>query len=1033
MRIRARRARVCTVALIGAIALVVPGQIPASAEPKATPANPASATADRLSVYVGEVTSEQLAEFRKLGLDHEDVNSSRVVNGKVAVEAVLSGREAAKLASRGLKLTEKVVNTKRSLAAAEGVFRTYSAPGGIRDELSAAAAAHPGIAKLETIGTTIQGKPIRALKVTKNARYTPDGTRPAVLYMGGQHAREWITPEMTRRLMHRFLDGYGTDAELTQLVNTRELWFVPVANPDGYDFTFTDGNRLWRKNLRDNDGDGTIVPGDGVDPNRNYAYKWGYDEEGSSADPANETFRGRGPNSEPETKAIDALGKRIRFEYMINYHSAAELLLYGVGWQVSTPSPDDVINIALAGDDTVSAIPGYDPDLSAELYTTNGDTDSHLGAKYGTLGFTPEMSTCTTVSNLFPDDEWLAEDCQSDFNFPDDEALIQAEFLKNIPFALSLAKSAATPDSPISALGRTTPDFVVDAFDTSYGKEQLVATDARKSLRAKTVHWKVNGGRTKTAGVKEWKGGERYGDDGTDYYAEYRGKVTGTKAGDSVEVWFSGISVRPGHRGLVTSEHFTYRVAGDIGGKVLILATEDVTGLSPAQTGTSAKYAATIAASVNAAGYSTDIYDFDTSGRKAPHPLGVLSHYKAIVWETGDDIILRNQGQVGGTTAKAALDTELAVRDYLNEGGKLLATGQYSQYAPSANGAYFYNPYAPPECTTPNAAPCLAVFNDFQQYYLGAYVYVDDAGTLDDGSIYPVGGKTGAFTGFNGTLNGAGSAGNQGHSASFLTTSSFLAPSQFPQFPSVAGTGWTRPGGSPFDPHTGAYYVYSGQSDAAYKRLSKTVDLTASATGELRFWSSYDVEEDWDFLVVEAHEVGTDNWTTLPDVGGNTVTEAGQSCASGWSDLHPFITHYQTPDCTPTGTTGTWNALTGSSGGWTELAYDLSAYAGKKVEVSISYVSDWSTQGLGVFIDDATITAGGTTSFEADLGGWTVAGPPAGSGPTATDFKRTQTAFTEASTVVTPDTVYTGFGIEGFSPAERNSFVKRSLKHLLGY
>src|SRR4051812_48991268 len=112
MRFRARKARVCTVALIGAIALVMPGQTPASAEPKA---GPAGATADRLSVYVGEVTSEQLSEFRKLGLDHEDVNSSRVVNGKVAVEAVLSGREAAKLASRGLKLAPKVVSSKRSL------------------------------------------------------------------------------------------------------------------------------------------------------------------------------------------------------------------------------------------------------------------------------------------------------------------------------------------------------------------------------------------------------------------------------------------------------------------------------------------------------------------------------------------------------------------------------------------------------------------------------------------------------------------------------------------------------------------------------------------------------------------------------------------------------------------------------------------------------------------------------------------------------------------------------------------------------
>ncbi len=134
----------------------------------------------------------------------------------------------------------------------------------------------------------------------------------------------------------------------------------------------------------------------------------------------------------------------------------------------------------------------------------------------------------------------------------------------------------------------------------------------------------------------------------------------------------------------------------DIGGDVLILAVEDVTGLSPAQDGaTSAKYADEMAAALTAAGHTSDVYDFDTQGRKAPHHLGVLSHYDAVLWETGDDIILRAPGQVAGTTMKAALDIELSVRDYLNEGGKLLVSGKYALFAQAANGAYFYNPNAP--------------------------------------------------------------------------------------------------------------------------------------------------------------------------------------------------------------------------------------------------------------------------------------------------------------------------------------------------
>ncbi|WP_346040700.1 M14 family zinc carboxypeptidase [Actinomadura chokoriensis] len=97
--------------------------------------------------------------------------------------------------------------------------------------------------------------------------------RPVVVYQAAQHAREWITPEMVRRLLHHYVDGYGTDAELTKIVDTTELWFIPVVNVDGYDLTFQDGFRLWRKNVRDNNGDGQITGADGTDLNRNFPYK----------------------------------------------------------------------------------------------------------------------------------------------------------------------------------------------------------------------------------------------------------------------------------------------------------------------------------------------------------------------------------------------------------------------------------------------------------------------------------------------------------------------------------------------------------------------------------------------------------------------------------------------------------------------------------------------------------------------------------------------------------------------------------------
>ena len=477
-------------ALVGAAAVTA---APAGAAPQSSPGGV------DLEVYEGEVDAAGIETMRELGLDADNFIVDDTAGGNVEVEAVLSDRQAAKLRAKGVDLEVKEIN---GVAASEvleqqaqqgwDAFRPYGTPGGIKDEILATAAAFPGLTKLVVLGETVNGQEILALKVTKDATKLKDGKRPAVLYASAQHAREWITPEMTRRLMHYYLDNYGSDPEITEIVDTTELWFIPVLNPDGYDFTHTD-ERLWRKNLRDNNGDGVITVGDGVDLNRNFAVKWGYDNEGSSPDPASDTYRGPEPNSEPETQALDNLFARIRFEFFVNYHSAAELLLYGIGWQVSTPSPDDTIYEAMAGTDENdppgSAIPGYDPDISAELYTTNGDTDTHATVKYGTLGFTPEMSTCEAASDSVPDDEWEADDCVSGFIFPDDEELIQAEFEKNIPFALSVARSAHDPDDPVSAAryrrsrsGCRPVPGVLRTHPAGSGHRQAVATQHQGQL-----------------------------------------------------------------------------------------------------------------------------------------------------------------------------------------------------------------------------------------------------------------------------------------------------------------------------------------------------------------------------------------------------------------------------------------------------------------------------------------------------------------------------------------------------------------------
>ena len=93
--------------------------------------------------------------------------------------------------------------------------------------------------------------------MTKDATGSDIAGRPAVLYNAMQHAREWLAGETCRRTLDYFVTNYGkgtsAGVEVTKLVDSTELWFVCVNNPDGYEYTFTPGNRLWRKNLADND------------------------------------------------------------------------------------------------------------------------------------------------------------------------------------------------------------------------------------------------------------------------------------------------------------------------------------------------------------------------------------------------------------------------------------------------------------------------------------------------------------------------------------------------------------------------------------------------------------------------------------------------------------------------------------------------------------------------------------------------------------------------------------------------------------
>ncbi len=297
-----------------------------------------------------------------------------------------------------------------------GVGSAYHTQEEAYAEMDSVATAHPDICQLQSIGLSIEGRDIWALKISDNVTVTED--EPRVLYLGCHHAREIITIEIPLYIMHYLVDNYGADSLATFLVDNREIWIVPILNPDGREYVENVGD--WRKNRRDN-GDGTY----GVDLNRNYAYMWGYDDVGSSPNPGRETYRGTGAFSEPETQAIRDLMINYQFATCISYHSHGRLILYPWGY-VPSLCPDDDIYYALC--DSMASLNGYTFGPAATtIYPTNGDSDDWM---YGEQVIKDKVLSMTfeVGSEFYPPESDIIPLCEENLA----PSLLAAEFAGNL-------------------------------------------------------------------------------------------------------------------------------------------------------------------------------------------------------------------------------------------------------------------------------------------------------------------------------------------------------------------------------------------------------------------------------------------------------------------------------------------------------------------------------------------------------------------------------------------------------------------------
>ncbi|MBM3316833.1 MAG: carboxypeptidase regulatory-like domain-containing protein [Candidatus Eisenbacteria bacterium] len=187
-------------------------------------------------------------------------------------------------------------------------------------QLDAWALAYPHIFHREIIGhTLVDQEPIWAVKISDNAAQPEPEAR--VLIKAAMHGNEANGTNAIMFMLDRLLTRYGQSPYYTNMVDNLEMWFVPILNVDGFKICFSGGPNwsLWRKTKRDNNGDGQYTyPHDGVDPNRNWDYRW---QEYAETNPSSLRYKGPYPWSEPEIVVMRDLILRERPVLVMDLHS----------------------------------------------------------------------------------------------------------------------------------------------------------------------------------------------------------------------------------------------------------------------------------------------------------------------------------------------------------------------------------------------------------------------------------------------------------------------------------------------------------------------------------------------------------------------------------------------------------------------------------------------------------------------------------------------------------------------------------------
>lgn len=325
---------------------------------------------------VAYTNSEQINQLNELGMDVWMVTQKYVL-GQVNEEVF------ARLKNSRLRF--ELISPEPGISPLNTFDSNYHTYEELLTELRGITGQYSQIASLHDIGDTwekTQGAANRDLWAVHLSGKGNAAQKPGIVFLGNHHARELVTVEIPLMLIKHLTENYGRDAEITQLLDTRDVWIVPMVNPDGH--IRAEAGENWRKNTHRYSNTRSI----GTDLNRNYGYKWG--GEGASTSPSSDTYRGESAFSEPETQAVrDFIASHKNFKIMMSYHSFSNLILYPWGYTKERNPNQKLVEIG----QKLGQMTGYRPQQAADLYVASGITDDYTFGELGLYSYTTEIGS----------------------------------------------------------------------------------------------------------------------------------------------------------------------------------------------------------------------------------------------------------------------------------------------------------------------------------------------------------------------------------------------------------------------------------------------------------------------------------------------------------------------------------------------------------------------------------------------------------------------------------------------------------------